>query len=160
LPFGQGVMVARLAIPYLAQPGHLKTTISVANFYDNKVAGEPIELHNGETFLVLPLPAGTYMWEDFRIGSYKSEWGHAPMHFNIVAGKINYVGDITVQMTQDSRFTVGYMPGYRADVHVYDYGNVFLPRIAAAYPQLWANYPVAVSITSEPDYRFLRSEAR
>ena len=28
LPPGQGVMVARLAIPYLAQRSHLKTTIS------------------------------------------------------------------------------------------------------------------------------------
>ena len=28
---GKGVLVARLAIPYLAQSGHLKTTISVAS---------------------------------------------------------------------------------------------------------------------------------
>lgn len=153
---GQGVMVARLAIPYLAQSGHLKTTISVASLYDFSDKGTPIELHTGETFLVVPLPAGTYKWKDFHIGSYNSDFGLGPMHFDIAAGKINYVGDITVVMAVDSRPTglPGYMPNYKVDVHVYDFHKIFLPKIAAAYPQLWSSYPVVVSLTTHPDLRF------
>jgi hypothetical protein len=167
LPPGQGVMVARLAVPYLTQTGHLKTTISVAGLYDGPDADIPIELHTAETFLVVPLPAGSYRWNDLKIGSYKSDLGSGPMHFDIAAGKINYVGDLTVVMvvnpnpnipTQGGHWAPGYMPSYRVNVRIYDYHNVFLPRIAAAYPQLWATYPVVVSLTTPPDFRFFRGQ--
>ncbi|GLQ46515.1 hypothetical protein GCM10007862_15660 [Dyella lipolytica] len=160
---GQGVMVARLAIPYLAQSGHLKTTISVASLNDGSDAGTPIELHTAETFLVVPLPAGTYRWKDFHIGSYNDPLGGGPMHFDIVAGKINYVGDITVVMAMDPSYQPGPVsqvgkPRYNVNFRIYDYRRVFLPKIAAAYPQLWGSYPVVVSLTTPPDFRLYRNQ--
>ena len=159
---GQGVMVARLAIPYLAQSGHLKTTISVASLDGGSDADTPIELRTAETFLVIPLPAGTYRWKDFHIGSYNDplEVG-GPMHFDIAAGKINYVGDITVVMALDPSYRPGPisqvgMPGYTVNFRTYDYHRVFLPRIAAAYPELWGSHPVVVSLTTPPDFRLYR----
>lgn len=159
---GQGVMVARLAIPYLAQSGHLKTTISVASLNDGSDAGTPIELRNAETFLVIPLPAGTYRWKDFHIGSYNDPLGGGPMHFDIAAGKINYVGDITVVMALDPSYQTGApisqvgMPRYTVNFRIYDYHKVFLPRIAATYPELWGSHPVVVNLTTPPDFRLYR----
>ncbi|MGC1549495.1 MAG: hypothetical protein WA777_13300 [Rhodanobacter sp.] len=161
---GQGVMVARLAIPYLAQSGHLKTTISVDSLYGSSDSGTPIELHTAETFLVIPLPAGTYRWKDFHIGSYNDPLGGGPMHFDIAAGKINYVGDITVVMAMDPSYRQGLpitqvgLPRYTVNFRIYDYHRVFLPKIATAYPELWGSYPVVVSLTTPPDFRFFRSQ--
>jgi hypothetical protein len=168
MPLGQGVMVARLAIPYVAQPGHLKTTISVGHLIDDADVAPPIELTSGETFIVLPLPAGTYRWKDFHIGSYNADLGGAPMHFDIEAGKINYVGDITIVMAPRADpnagrpgfagYVPGTMPVYKVSTRVYDYREVFLPKLAAIYPQLWANYPVVVSLTTHADFRYFRSK--
>lgn len=159
LPPGQGVLVARLAIPYLARPGHLQTTISVARLNDGSDAGTPIALNAAETFLVVPLPEGNYQWKDFRVGSYNDPLGGGPMHFHIDPGKINYVGDITIVMAVDTSYqpgTVALFPSYKVAFRIYDYHQVFLPKIAASYPELWSSHPVVVSLTTPPDYRLFR----
>jgi hypothetical protein len=155
---GQGIMVARIAMPYLARNDHLPTTIFVANTFSmnytlppdsNNVSairerlysGTPIALHTAETFLVVPLPAGTYSWSGMQIGSYSSYWG-AKKKFDIVAGKINYVGDMTLVMGD-----TGNNQNYRVNLRSYDYHELFLPKIAAAYPKLWGSYPVLVNLT-------------
>jgi hypothetical protein len=146
---GTGVMVARLAVPYLLQKGHLRTTLSVANLGDASDSGTPIVLSSAETFVVVPLSAGTYQWKDLHIGSYDSDL--QPKTFDIVAGKINYVGDITLVMDQALAYKNG-KPTYDVHFRVYDYHQYFLPKIAAAYPKLLGSYPVVVSLTSTPTW--------
>jgi hypothetical protein len=150
LPPGQGVMVARIAMPYLATSGHLWTVMTVANQYDASDSGIQIKLSDAETFLVLPLPAGSYRWKSLQIASYNAEFD--PMDFDIVAGKINYVGDLTLVM--EGPHENGREIYYKTYFRPYDYHEVFLPRIAAAYPKLWASYPVVVDVSSFPDTRF------
>jgi hypothetical protein len=153
LPPGQGVMVARIAMPYLANKAHLWTTIAVSNQYDPSDSGMQIKLSDAETFLVLPMRAGSYRWKSLEIAGYNAEFG--PMDFDIVAGKINYVGDLTLVM--EGPYDNGRETYYKAFFRPYDYHDVFLPRIAAAYPKLWANYPVVVDVSSYPDTRFFGS---
>ncbi|GFZ92134.1 hypothetical protein [Dyella caseinilytica] len=141
LPDGKGVLVARLAVPYLLKPG-LPTSVALLNI--NNGSGVNIRLSSAETYLAIPLPAGSYRWNNLSVGSYGAHI--SSKQFEIDAGKINYVGDIILLMEGTNNPRTSSIATYRANFKIYDYHKHILPVLAAAYPKLWSNYPVVINL--------------
>lgn len=139
---GKGVMVAHLWMPYLGRADHIRTFITLAS--DGALTpNRTFELESPETTLVLPLSAGSYRWKYVSMGNYITAMD---VKFDIEAGKINYIGAISMIMTQTGQYRSGY-PVYNLNFRTRDNRGIYLDYIATAYPQLSANYPVVVNLT-------------
>lgn len=162
---GMGIMIARIAMPYLLRSNHLATSVQVVSLNSISGSGQFVALDSAETFIVMPLSAGTYELRSLNIGGYYSRL--SSMEFDISAGKINYVGDLTMVMQvaaasnaehpDHSYYRKGpaYHGGlsYVVNTRIYDYHQRFLPDLALQYPILWKNYPVAVSLIHRADLK-------
>jgi hypothetical protein len=140
IPSTDGVMVARVVVASVANLYHPPVMLSLIDSHSTVVSNAVMTLNDGENYVVLPLHAGQYSWDSITIGRYYMLFKFG-LPFNIVAGKINYVGDI--ELVLDGRGGANYA------LRVVDRRRSSLVPMASAYPQLWSTYPVVVNMTRD-----------
>ncbi|MHA6205658.1 hypothetical protein ACXU4B_14635 [Dyella soli] len=141
MPQGSGVMVARVVFVQRNaagdEPAPALTAIKTTNL---TVASLILDLHPGENFTVMSLPAGNYTWRGLYVGRRNSEFRNR-LPFEIQAGKINYVGDIVV--TLDWNDLTRYGMRVRSNLAASE------TYVHEVYPQLSGHYPMVASLTED-----------
>jgi hypothetical protein len=138
---GDGVVVARvilIARNIETNQPNVMLTASRGSVMGFASSGFNLMLDPGETHHVILLPAGKYDWVEFWVQGLKSDF-HGKLPFEVVAGKVTYIGDITLTIDGSDPWHYG--------MHISSEPSLAAMYMRSDYPGLMANYAFAAKVT-------------
>ena len=141
IPEGHGVVLAHVIL-IDRNMGSNQPSVMLSAKRDSFTGLAPggffLVLKPGETNHAIILPAGKYNWIEFWVQGLKSDF-HGKLPFEVEAGKVTYIGDITLMIDG-------------SDPRHYGMRISSNPPLAAmymrsTYPELMANYPLVTRMT-------------
>jgi hypothetical protein len=143
IPEGRGVVVARVILVERNMGSNLPSVLLTSkrdSFMGVAPGGFFLVLDPGETNHIRLLPAGKYNWIEFWVQGLKSDF-QGKLPFNVEAGKVTYIGDITLVIDGNDPWHYG--------MHISSDPQSAATYMRSTYPKLMANYPFITNVTAD-----------